>query len=206
MSLKSLEQQKTLQKLLKQEGVNYQVAEHTRDLGTNFTFSKKLCMRGAIATQRLKTATKGPLKKMCQLVKLFRVARVLFSGAVFSKSTWGFQPAGMSFAYWVKIEVAAANAAGYNQGRCRYSALCIAYGEQGHPFARAIRERFVLWFKLIIPLVKTKDKFLDERAVAWQLIKDEKITLKDSLNKVQGVLSHVSHHISVLLWVGRCQI
>ena len=108
---------------------------------------------------------------MYQLAKLSRRARVLFSGAGFSKSTWGFQTAGMSFAYWVKIEVAAANAAGFNQGRCRYSALCIACGENGHPFVRAIRELFVLWFKLVIPLVKTKYKLFDELAAAWQLSK-----------------------------------
>lgn len=143
---------------------------------------------------------------MAQLAKLSRRTRVLFSGAGFSKSTWGFQTAGLSFAHWVKIEVAAANAAGFNQGRCRYSSLCIAYGENGHPFVRAIRELFVLWFKLIIPLVKTKDKFLDELSVAWQLIKaqvnpdDKQITFKDSLIKVQGVVSQVVVFLYCLGW------
>ena len=105
-----------------------------------------------------------------------------------------------------KIEVAAANAAGFNRGRCRYSALCIAYGESGHPFVRAIRELCELWCKLVLPLVKEKNKFLDEVAVAWQLIKavvnpkDEKITFKNSLSKVQGVLSQVIIFLYCLGW------
>jgi len=57
---------KTLKSLLNQIGVDYQVAGDTRDLGTNFTFSKKPSIRKALATKRIKTA-KGPLNKIVQL-------------------------------------------------------------------------------------------------------------------------------------------
>jgi len=135
-----------------------------------------------------------------------RRAKVLFSGAGFSKSTWGWQTSGLPYREWVKLEVAAANAGGFGQGRCRYSALCIACGPNGHPFVRAIRELFVLWFKLILPIIKTKDPFLEELATAWQIIKNhvnplkQVLTFDKALIKVQGVLSQVIVFLYCLGW------
>ena len=134
----------------------------------------------------------------------------MFSGAAYSKSTWGFETTGMSLAAWNKIEVAAANAAGFKAGTCRYSALCIAYGYSGHPFIRAIKSLFVLWFKIIIPLVNTGDAFLRDLHVAWNMarinidtsplpieegsiqIPYKEPTFANSLQKVNGILSQVS--------------
>lgn len=70
---------------------------------------------------------------------------------------------------WTKIEIAAANAGGFGKGRCRYSALCIAYGPEGHPFVRGIKELFILWFKLILPMERNKDPTLYNIEEAWRL-------------------------------------
>ena len=157
---------KAIAKLLKQIGVNYQVGNQTRDLGVNFTFSKRPCIRKSSVKKRIKNVN-CPLKKICALAGISRRARIFFSGAGYAKSTWGFQTAGISFTDWVKLEVAAANAAGFKQGRCRYSALCIAYGENGHTLVRATRELFVLWLKLTLPLINNKNCFLDDLSHAW---------------------------------------
>ena len=90
---------------------------------------------------------------------------------IISKSTWGFEGTGMPMSSWNKLEIAAANSAGFKAGRCRDSALCIAYGYNGHPFVRAIRELVVLWFKLLIPLVNSHDPFLVDLEGAWQTAK-----------------------------------
>jgi len=54
------------------------------------------------------------------MYKLARISIVLFSGSGFSKATWGFQASGLSYSEWNKVEAAAANAAGFKTGRCRY--------------------------------------------------------------------------------------
>jgi len=81
---------KMLQQRLKQAGVSYQVADHTRDLGANFTFSTKPCSRRAIANERLKTS-KGQFKKMVQLAKISRRARAFSLVLVSPKAHGGFK-------------------------------------------------------------------------------------------------------------------
>lgn len=94
----------------------------------------------------------------------------MFLGAGFSEATWGHQASGISHKDWVQIEVAPANAAGFKAGRCRYSALCIECGRDGHPFVRAIKELFVLWFKIVIPIVNNGHPIVDKIDQAWPLI------------------------------------
>jgi len=77
---------------------------------------------------------------------------------------------------WSKLEVAAVNAAGFGKGRCIYSALCIAYGPVGQPFTRSIKETFILWFDLILPLIKKKQHQITQLIEdSWfQIYKDMK--------------------------------
>jgi len=105
-----------------------------------------------LINQRAKNANKTQVK-LQSLANIRRNAKLLFSGAGFPKVTWGFQISGMSKMQWLKLETAAANITGIKKGRCRYSTLCIACGPNGHPFARGIKELFVLWFKVILRLI-----------------------------------------------------
>jgi len=41
--------------------------------------------------------------------------------------------------------------------RCRYSALCIAYGPNGRPFTMGIEELFVLRIEVLVPLLSHSD-------------------------------------------------
>ena len=102
----------------------------------------------------------------CYLARIFRVAkisrraRVFLSEASFAKNSWGVPDVWV--AEWNELEIAAVNAAGLHKRGCRYSALCEAYGDMGHPFVRAIKELFVLWWKLKVLLLDGKDPLLDK--------------------------------------------
>lgn len=105
-----------------------------------------------------------------------------------------------------KIEVAAANAAGVGKGRCRYSALCVAYGPTGQPFTRAIKETFILWFDLILPLIKQQHPISYHIEDSWGQIykdmkqQDERITLGKGLARAGGIAAHILVILSSLKW------
>lgn len=123
----------------------------------------------------------------------------MFSGAGYSKSTWGQQASAITMQEWSKLEVAAVNAAGFGKGRCRYSALCIAYGPTSQPFTRAIKETFILWFDLILPLIKQQNQIIEHIEESWFKIykdmkqQDEKITLEKGLARADGIAAHIQH-------------
>jgi len=196
---------RTLVKALAQKGITYNTSETTRDLGIDFSFSCKAEVRKHILKHRIKKS-KNMLNKIQKLAKLSRGARVLFSGAGYSKATWGFQPSGLSYKEWQQIEIAAANAAGFRNGRCRDSALCIAYGPTGHPLVRAIKELFVLWFKLFVPAIQNNQPILQRLPIAWNTIKANldsnttEITLENSFHKADGILSHIIIFLTALKW------
>jgi len=73
---------------LKNIGVVYNVAESTRDLGVDFSFSKKPAIRKNILKNRIKKS-RGTLTIIYKIAQIRRRAHVLFSGAGFSKSTLG---------------------------------------------------------------------------------------------------------------------
>jgi len=141
-----------LANLLKANNIIYQVTDSTRDLGVSFFNNPKGTRKPT--NQRTKQAKKA-LTKITPLAKIDRKAKILFTRSGFPKYTWGYQVSGMSKMQWLKLETNAANAAGIPKGKCRYSTLCVAYGPNGHPYARGIRELFVLWFKVIIHMQKT---------------------------------------------------
>lgn len=159
---------RALVKELAQKGITYNTADTTRDLGIDFSFSHKPKVRKTTLKHIIKK-TKNMLNKIKKLARISRGARVLFSGAGYSKASWGFQPSGLSYREWQQLEIAATNAAGFNSGRCRYSALCIAYGPTGLPFVRAML--FVLWFKLIIPAIHNNQPIVQKIPIAWNTIK-----------------------------------
>lgn len=123
---------------------------------------------------------------------------MLFSGAGYSKSTWGQQASAITLQEWSTIEVAAVNAAGFGKGRSRYSALCIAYGPERQPFTRAIKETFILWFKLVLPLIKQNSPILIHIEESWNQIykemklQDGKITLEKGLARADGIAAHIT--------------
>jgi len=191
---------------IKDMGTTYNVAENTRDLGDDFSFSKNQKVRKNILKARIKNS-QGALNKIYKLTKISRRARVLFSGAGFSNATWGHQTSGLSMQKWTKIEVAAANAGGFGKGRCRYTALYVAYGPEGHPFVRIIKELFILWFKLILPMTRNRDPTLQSIEEAWSQIYikiaegQQSITLEKCMSKTDGIAAQVVVILYSLGWI-----
>ena len=128
---------------IKDLGTTCNVAASTRDLGVDFSFSKNPKVRKSILKTRIKNS-QGALNTIYKLAKISRRARVLFSGAGFSKATREHQTSGLSMQEWTKLQIAAANAGAFGKGRCRYSALRVAYGPEGHPLVRGSKELFIL--------------------------------------------------------------
>jgi len=94
-----------------------------------------------------------------------------------------------------KKEVAAANAAGFGKGRCRGTALCVAYGPEGHPFVKGIKELFIVWFKFILSMKRNNDPTIHRMEEAWSQIYikiaegQQSITLEKCMSK-QTELQH----------------
>jgi len=183
---------------LKTIGVIYNVVESTRDLGVDFSFSKKPAVRKSILKNRIKKA-RGTLNKIYRIAQISRRARVLFSGAGFSKSTWGHQTSALSYAEWSQIEVAAANAAGFKAGRCRYSAPCVAYGPEGHPFARGLKEIFILWFKILMPLINKQHIILEKLDESCSKIYIE-LTSTEGQGKKKPIILRPQEMYQLELW------
>lgn len=107
---------------------------------------------------------------------------------------------------WLKLETAAANITGIKKGRCRYSTLCIAYGPNGQPFARGIKELFVLWFKVLLHMANTQPQVFADPANSFLLIKEsilhkQGILTFDNMHKhIQGLISHVLVYLLALTW------
>lgn len=190
---------------LKTLGITYNTTETTRDLGIDFSFSRKPKVRKCILKQRIQNS-KGTLNRIYRIAKVSRRARVLFSGAGYSKSTWGQQASAITLQELAKIEAAAVNAAGFGKGRCRCSALCIAYGLEGQPLTRAIKETFILWFKLILPLIKQNHPILNHIDESWNSIyrdmklQDDQITLEKGLARADGIAAHITVILYSLKW------
>jgi len=192
-----------LAKELAKHGIIFQVRSNTRDLGEGFGFGVTKAKR-TLLNSRLALA-KGPLRKIEHLASVSRKARVLLSGAGYAQSTWGFQLSGHSTAGWRLIEIAAVDAAGYGQGRCRLSALTIACGITGHPFVRSIKELFVFWFKLLAICIREgKALFLYKLSIAWQCALKVHASHNDfniGLNFVTDIISHIIVYLKALNWI-----
>jgi len=145
----------------------YKVRNNRRDLGVGFSFGSTTQRRHLF--KNIVKRVNGPLKKMTTLANISRRTRVLFSGAGYSQSTWGFQGSGLDGTDWMHLEIAAANAARFGPRRCRYSALVVSCGVTVHPSAKGIQELDVLWLKLLNILIQEKRAlFLTQLADTWQ--------------------------------------
>ena len=64
----------------------------------------------------------------------------------------------------------------------------MAYGPEGHPFARGIKELFVLWFKILMPLINKQHSILEKLDEAWSQIYIE-LTRSDKKEKNTRILT-----------------
>jgi len=88
-----------------------------------------------------------------------------------------------------------------------YFCESIAYGPEEHPFIRGIRELFVLWFKMLIPMEQRKDPMLLKKEESWSQIYVKmsegrnSITLEKCMSTTDGLASQVVVMLYGLGWV-----
>ena len=129
---------KMLKNELAQVGLKFDLAAHSRDLGISTT-------AGASRPNQLSKArmikSKYRIKKISNIARLHRGARKLFSGSGFTMATWGHQASGLSELEIKALEADALSCSAIRTpGRCATISLLLAYGQQGTPRAKIVRE------------------------------------------------------------------
>jgi len=74
------------------------------------------------------------------------------------------------------------------------------------PFARGIKELFVLWFKVILHVAQTQPQVFADTANSFLLIKDSILQKQSTINfdnmhqHIEGLVSHVLVYLLALNW------
>jgi len=171
-------------------GMKFNVDMHARDVGVTHTAGSSRPSK-----QVIKRFTKRAAKviKTKQIAKITRKARTLFTGSIFSSATWGHQASSIAESSIVKLERDALACSGIRPGgRCRTIGLLVAYGVQGTPRARIVRELIRAWFQLLRMCSTT---MIGELRVAWS--KAYNVLRHDNVERhIRGIMSNL---ISMLL-------
>ncbi len=78
------------------------------------------------------------------------------------------------------MDTAAAKMAGGPRGKCRYTMLCLAYGVNGAPSIRLIRETFMYYFKTLAESQIT----LGDVRVAWGRIRNRLLSKLNDYRRI----------------------
>ena len=136
---------------------------------------------------------------MCEISKIARISRSTrkpYTGSGLSVSTWGHQASAVSETEMRSLKGDSLACSGIKPaGRCRTWALAIAYGAQGIPRARIVRETMRAYF-VIIRSVSSKK--LADIGVAWSKAENSLIDKHLNVSAVHGFLSdviYISFHV-----------
>jgi len=113
-------------------------------------------------------------------------------------ATWGHQAAAFSQAEMLHLERDALASSGISPGgRCRTTALIVAYGVLGTPRARVTRETIRAWFELLRDL--GPDEVNDVRD-AWIRAKSHMLKHDFNVKGVRGIMSNVIYLLQKADW------
>ena len=186
----------SIQSHLSKEGHVYQVASTVKHLGIQYNSARKRPV--SILSSRFKKTRKRFLKSK-MIASVSRKAKRLYAGSCFPSATWGHQSAGISPTQLEDLELNALSCAGNRApGSCRFFSLLLAYGLNGQPLARIIRECMREW----VILVKSLDnKFNNEKdlfAVTWRTARNK---LKSQ--PIPFLIHHVHGFMSNIIYILR---
>ena len=106
-----------------------------------------------------------------KIAKISRKARKLYTGSGFSAATWGHQGSSLSDSHMIELERDALACTGIKPaGRCRAIGLFVAFGLQGTPRSRIVRETVKAWFELLRQL---NSKLLGDLKKAWNKAREK---------------------------------
>jgi len=186
---------KSLNAKLAKLGLKFVIAEHSRDLGVTTTAGK--ARPNHIQKQR-QIKSKHRIFRISKIARLSRSARKLFQGSGFAVSTWGHQASAISDIKMRELESDALACTGIRSGgRCRTSALLVAYGVQGTPRARVVRETIRAYFELLRSM--SSGEIMDIRA-AWPIARQAIIDKKRHISSIHGIMSNVIYILLNAKW------
>ena len=163
----------------------FQVDQEARDVGV--TFAAGIERPYTLVKHRFVKA-RSRNTRIEHIARHSRFARKLFSGSAFSASTWGHQGTSISNSMMVELERRALAATGIKPaGRCRAISLIVAYGVQGTPRSRIVRESLRVWFDV---LRNIKPSVLGDLRLAWAKARDLLIKEPKDIH-VKGVMSNL---------------
>ena len=143
----TLHRAKILAKSLSVFGLTYTPSTSSRDIGVSCTAGSS--RPGQLLSTRPR-AVKKRISKVKNLARVSRTARKLFNASAYPAATFGHPACGLTPDQLLKLERNALSCTGISpHGRCRETSLVVAFGLQGTPSARIIRETVQLWFQLL---------------------------------------------------------
>ena len=176
-------------------GLKFVIAEHSRDLGVTTTAGKT--RPNHIQRQR-QNKSKQIIFRISKIAKLSRSARKLFQGSGFAVSTWGHQASAISEIKMRALESEALACTGIRSGgRCRTSALFVAYGVQGTPRARVVRETIRAYLQL---LRSASTEEINDIRAAWSIAKQAIVNKNRHISSIHGIMSNVIYVLLNAQW------
>ena len=171
---------------LSAHGLRFVIAHHSRDLGVTTTAGKS---RPGHLQRGRQLKSKHRIKKISKIARLSRNARKLFQGSGFAMSTWGHQASAISEQKMRELESDALACTGIRSGgRCRTTALMIAYGVQGTPRARVTRETMRAYFSI---LRTASEQDVNDIRAAWPKAREALLNKQRHISAIHGILSNI---------------
>ena len=186
---------RTLHRELANIGLKFVLSRHARDLGITMSGGKA---RPCNLQLKRQNKSKIRIDKTRLIAKISFKARKLFTGSGFASSTWGHQASGLAESKISELESDALACSGIKAaGRCKTIALIVAFGVQGTPRARIVRETIRAYFEMIRSA--TSDEIKDIRS-AWPIARDHLISKKVNAMHIIGLMSNVIYILLHAKW------
>lgn len=187
-------------------GVTVGFAPHARDLGLCLNPTKRRST--SLQAPRL-AAAKVRLGRTAGLVKVNRGARKLVTTGSFPQALWGHVSMGIAPTVVDKIRTQAAAASGICQkGRCRTTAIALAFGQQLDPAVKVAREQTAAWLDLwsCLPELRAdiRVSWVNLHARVFRSASPEDDADRPSWNVVTGPMGATMATLSAYGWRVRC--
>ena len=182
-----------LQKEMSGYNMTFKIDQKARDVGITHTAASskpnKLVKNRFDNRKHKHSMTK-------RIASISRQARKLYSGSIFSSSTWGHQGSSLSENQMLQLERTALQCTGITEaGRCRAWGLFAAYGVLGSPRARIVRETVRSWFSIIHNIKPTQVKDLRD---SWLAAKKQILGYGDKY--IVGIMSNIISMLNKARW------
>ena len=191
---------KLIAKELQQNNLQYSAAEETRDLGV--TYSAAARRPSSLIGKRI-YKVKNRISKIKNIAKVSRLAKKLYTGSAYSSATWGNEVAGLTPNQVLVLERQALACSGIAAaGRCRRTALVVAYGLLSTPHSRVIIHTIKAWFEVLkLWNLPASDDSESDLSRAWAIARRKIHASANPVRCILGIMSNIIHILFQAKWV-----